>query len=273
MSSNKPRAYGLVRVSTQLQTEEHGGTGIQFQSEKLHQYSILNDFNLVKNISDVASGGLETRQGIEELKSHIENNDVDIVLIWNVSRAFRSMIYFADFYKYLKNYNVELISVSEGIRSSKKEGEMMFGIMASIAGYEKQLINERMYSGRTTKVLNSERGFGGKVPFGYKRNNDGDVVVDNDNADIVKYIFKKYNQLLKNPKFNKNTRTRRLIKLLTNRGFLFHGKRFRGCDIRHILNSEFYMGVMKYGEIKTPHRYPTLVSKRLFNQTCIGYYH
>ena len=88
MSSNKPRAYGLVRVSTQLQTEEHGGTGIQFQSEKLHQYSILNDFNLVKNISDVASGGLETRQGIEELKSHIENNDVDIVLIWNVSRAF-----------------------------------------------------------------------------------------------------------------------------------------------------------------------------------------
>ena len=121
--------------------------------------------------------------------------------------------------------------------------------------------------------MNSERGFGGKVPFGYKRDNDGDVVVDNDNADIVKYIFKKYNQLLKNPKFNKNTRTRRLIKLLTNRGFLFHGKRFRGCDIRHILNSEFYMGIMKYGEIKTPHRYPTLVSKRLFNQTCIGYYH
>jgi site-specific DNA recombinase len=270
MTNNQTRAFGLVRVSTQLQTEEHGGTGIQFQSEKLTQYANLNDFNLVKTISDVASGGLETRQGIEELKSHIENNEVDIVLIWNVSRAFRSMIYFAEFYKYLKEYKVELISVSEGIRSSRKEGEMMFGIMASIAGYEKQLINERMYSGRTTKVMNQERGFGGKVPFGYKRNNDGDVKIDNDNADIVKYIFKKYNQLLKSPKFNKNTRTRRLIKLMNNRGFQFHNKRFRGCDIRHILNSTFYMGVMTYGEIKTNHKYPTLVSKRLFNQVSIS---
>ena len=121
MTNNQTRAFGLVRVSTQLQTEEHGGTGIQFQSEKLTQYANLNDFNLVKTISDVASGGLETRQGIEELKSHIENNEVDIVLIWNVSRAFRSMIYFAEFYKYLKEYKVELISVSEGIRSSRKE--------------------------------------------------------------------------------------------------------------------------------------------------------
>ena len=154
MKNNLTRAFGLVRVSTQIQTEEHGGTGLSFQSEKLSQYAKLNDFNLVKTISDVASGGLETRDGIEELKSHIENNDVDIVLIWNVSRAFRSMIYFADFYKYLKKHNVELISVSEGIRSSRKEGEMMFGIMASIAGYEKELINERMMSGRT-KLRNS----------------------------------------------------------------------------------------------------------------------
>lgn len=266
MKNNLTRAFGLVRVSTQIQTEEHGGTGLSFQSEKLSQYANLNDFNLVKTISDVASGGLETRNGIEELKSHIENNDVDIVLIWNVSRGFRSMIYFADFYKYLKKHNVELISVSEGIRSSRKEGEMMFGIMASIAGYEKELINERMMSGRTTKVRNHERGFGGKVPFGYTRDNDGNVVVDDENAEVVKYIFKKYNQLLKSPKFNKNTRTRRLIKLLNARGFTFRGKRFQGWNIRDILNSEFYSGTMKYGDITTTHKYPKLVSKRLFNQ-------
>ena len=53
------------------------------------------------------------------------------------------MIYFADFYKYLKKHNVELISVSEGIRSSRKEGEMMFGIARQSQG-EKELINERM---------------------------------------------------------------------------------------------------------------------------------
>ena len=125
-------------------------------------------------------------------------------------------------------------------------------------------------SGRTTKVMNNERGFGGRVPFGYTRNNDGELVVDNESANIVKYIFKKYNQLLKNPKFNKNTRTRRLIKLLNERGFKFRGKRFKGWNIRDILNNEFYIGIMKYGDITSESKYPKLVSKRLFNQVCIG---
>ena len=40
----------LVRVSTHLQTEEMGRTGIQFQSEKLSQYATLNDLNLIKTI-------------------------------------------------------------------------------------------------------------------------------------------------------------------------------------------------------------------------------
>ena len=77
------RAISLIRVSTILQTEENGGTGIQFQTEKLSQYATLNDFNLIKTITDVCSGGLETRDGIDNLKSHINNGEVDVVLIWS----------------------------------------------------------------------------------------------------------------------------------------------------------------------------------------------
>ena len=260
---------GLTRVSTYRQSELAGGTGIEFQSDKLTQYATFNDLNLIKIISDVASGGLETRDGIEELKTLIEGGDIDVVLIYNVSRAFRSMIHFTKFYEYLKNHNVELISVSEGIRSSTPTGKMMFGVLTSISELEKDVIASRCQSGVLTKIKNSERGFGGRVPFGYKRDNDGELVVDNKSANIVKYIFKKYNQLLKNPKFNKNTRTRRLIKLLNARGFTFRGKRFQGWNIRDILKSEFYIGTMKYGDITTTHKYPTLVSKRLFNQVCI----
>ncbi|MBT5363768.1 MAG: recombinase family protein, partial [Candidatus Marinimicrobia bacterium] len=79
MTENLNKTIALVRVSTIGQTEEKGGTGIQFQTEKLSQYATLNDLNLIKTITDVCSGGLETRDGIEELKSHIGNGDVDIV--------------------------------------------------------------------------------------------------------------------------------------------------------------------------------------------------
>ena len=91
------RVIGLTRISTILQSEEKGGTGLEFQKNKLVQYSNLNDFNLIKIISDVASGGLETRDGVEELKQDIRDGNVDCVLIWNVSRAFRSMVHFVKF--------------------------------------------------------------------------------------------------------------------------------------------------------------------------------
>ena len=264
------KAVSLVRISTTIQSEENGGTGVQFQTEKLLQFSNLNDFQHIKTITDVASGGLETRDGVELLKIMIERNEVDIVMIWNVSRAFRSMIYFTKFYEYLKNHNVELISVSEGIRSSRKEGEMMFGIMCSIAGYEKDLIADRMMSGRYMKVKSGIRGFGSKLPFGYNKNTDGEVELDEDNSKVVKYIFRKMNSLIKNPKLTKSKRTRRLLKLLQNRNFTYNGKPFTRWNVRDILNNTFYFGELKYGEIKTNHIYQPIISKRLFNQVCFG---
>ena len=259
------KTYGLVRISTNLQSTENGGTGIQFQSEKLSQYAKLNDLHLTKIITDVCSGGIEHRDGINELKSHIVNGEVDVVLVWNTSRAFRSMIYFSKFYEFLKEHNVELISVSEGIRSSRKEGEMMFGIMCSIAGYEKDLIKERMMSGRITKVKNGVRGFGSKLPFGYKKI-DGEIVIDAENSKIVKYIFKKLNSLKKNPKYTKTNRTRRLLKLMKDKGYTYYGNLFKGWNIRDIINQRFYTGEMKYGSIITKHNYEPIISKRLFNQ-------
>ena len=264
------RAVSLIRISTTLQTEEKGGTGIQFQTEKLSQYATLNDLTLIKTITDVCSGGLETRDGIEELKTDIENGSVDIVLIWNVSRAFRSMIHFTKFYEYLKKYKVELVSVSEGIRSSRKEGEMMFGIMCSIAGYEKELIRDRMMSGRATKVKNGIRGFGSKIPFGYIKDDDGEIYPDENQSKIVEYIFRKYNSLLKRPNLTKSKRTRTLLKLLKDRGFSYNGKDFTRWNIRDILKNTFYTGELKYGEIKTTHNYKPIISKRLFNQVCIS---
>ena len=147
---------------------------------------------------------------------------------------------------------------------------MMFGIMCSIASYEKELIRERMMSGRITKVQNGIRGFGSKLPFGYNKNTDGEVELDEDNSKVVKYIFRKMNSLIKNPKLTKSKRTRRLLKLLQNRNFTYNGKPFTRWNVRDILNNTFYFGELKYGEIKTSHNYQPIISKRLFNQVCVG---
>ena len=261
---------GLIRVSTNLQSEENGGTSLEFQKNKLEQYAELNDLKLTKVICDIASGGLEDREGIVELENDIKDGSVDSVLVYNVSRCFRSMILFGKFYEFLKKYNVELISTSEGIKSSNSSGEMIFGIMSSIAGYEKDLITERMMSGKIIKVKNGERKFGARLPFGYRKNNDGGIVLDQKNSESVKYIFKKMNLLKKMKHLTPYKRTHRLINLLKNRGFTFYGESFKGWNIRDILNQKFYCGELVYGDLITKHYHPRIISKRLFNQVCYG---
>ena len=265
------RAVTLTRVSTILQSEENGGTGIQFQTNKLEQYCKLNDLDHIKSITDIASGGLETREGIEELKTMIRSNMVDVVLVWNVSRAFRSMIHFVKFYEFLNKNNVELISVSEGIRSSSSTGKMMFGVLCSIAEMEKDLIKQRLTSGRHTKVKSGVRGFGGKAPFGYKKDERGDLCLDDRGSEIVRYIFKKMNSMLKRPKLSKRQRTSKLLKLLKTRGYKINNHDFTRMNIRRILNNRFYIGEMTYGDIKSNHNYEPIISKRLFNQTQLAF--
>ncbi len=258
------KSVGLVRVSTIGQSEENGGTSISFQSDKIIQYSKLNNFKLVKTIIDIASGGLDTRDGIEKLKLDVKNGLVDVVLIWNCSRAFRSMVAFTKFYEFLKNHNVELISVSENIRSSTNTGKMMFGILSSIAEMEKDIITERLSSGRNSLVQRGQRGFGGKLPFGYSKNSEGKIVADK-NSKIVKYIFSKMNQLNKR-NLTKTKKTQLLLKLIRRNNFTYFGKDFKNYHLKTILNNSFYIGDLTYGNIKTSHNYDTLISKRLYNQ-------
>ena len=261
---NKNKSVGLVRVSSHTQDDIHGGTGLQFQRDKILQYSKLHDIELLDILSDVCSGSFDTREGIDEVKLMVQNGEIERVLIWNTSRCFRSMLNFSRFYEYLKKHNVELVSVSEGISSLSKHGSMVFGIMCSISEYEREIIKERMMSGKLTKFKNGERKFGGRMVFGYE-NNNGEIVVNTEQSKVVKFIFKKMNGLMKQ-NLTKTKRTQKLLKSLRRKGYLFNGKDFSNQNIKSILNNKFYIGEMVYGDTKTNHIYDTIVSKRLFNK-------
>ena len=262
------KTFGIVRISSVTQNEANGGTGVEFQTKKLKQYAELNDFIIGDIFVDEISGAVAERDGITNLTKLISEGKVERVLIWNTSRAFRSMIHFAKFYEMLKNNDVELVSVSEGIKSTNKTGEMMFGIMCSIAGYEKELINERMRSGKITKFKKGERAFGGKLPFGYKKVG-GNIELDEVDGKVVKYIYKTINRFNKKG-YSATKRTKRMLKLLKDNGYKYYGSDFKAYHLKTILGNEFYIGELNYGMESTSHIYPTAISKRLFNSTMKG---
>ena len=139
----------------------------------------------------------------------------------------------------------------------------MFGIMCSIAGYEKELINERMRSGKITKLKNGKRAIGGKLPFGYERI-DGEIVLDKENGKIVEYIYKTINRINKK-RYSATKKTKQMLKLLKKNGYTYKGSEFKNYHLKSILGNEFYIGELKYGSESVNHIHPTLISKRLFN--------
>ena len=250
------RAVAYQRISTISQMD---GTGLEFQKSKLDAYVKYSEMNLVKTIEEVGSGADGDRDGLNEIKKLVENKEVDVVLVWNVSRGFRSMVVFANFYDFLNKHDVELISVSEGISSKSKSGELLFSVLQGVSAFEKSVIAERMLSGRVTRAKQGIRAFGKKL-YGY----DKDWNVIDEEATVIKYIYKKTNSLIKKG-YSKTKRNRHLLKLLRNKGLQFKGHDFKSWNLRDILSNEFYVGKLKYSNVETKHNYETIVSQRLFN--------
>ena len=90
-------------------------------------------------------------------------------------------------------------------------------------------------------------------------------MIDEEESKIVKYIFKKYNQL-KSRGLTKIKRMKQLKKLLEMNDYRYRGKEFDCQNIKYILNNKFYVGEMSFGDRMNFHNYGTIVSKRLFNQ-------
>lgn len=262
------KTYGIVRISTTSQSELNGGTGVEFQTKKLNQYAELNDYELEEIFVDEISGVIDDRLGITKLTKLIKDDKVERVLIWNTSRLFRSMVLFARFYEMLNKNNVELISVSEGIKSSEKTGEMLFSIMVGISAYEKSIIAERMMSGKITKVRNGKRAIGGRLPFGYEKK-DGEIVLNETDGKIVKFIYKTINGYNKK-NYTATKRTQRMLNLLKKKGYEYKGKEFKNYHLKSIIGNEFYVGELTYSNEIINHIHPTIISKRLFNSVTKG---
>ena len=125
----------------------------------------------------------------------------------------------------------------------------MYGLMISIASYEKEIIKERLMSGKITKAQKGIRAFGSNVLFGYEKNNKNEIVISPKESSVVKFIFKKYAELLKR-NITKSKRMRMLLK---------------SYQIYNMLKNEFYKGILKYNGIFTESMSGGIISSRLFN--------
>ncbi len=261
--------YGLIRVSTLSQKEN---TSLESQTKRIKDYCNLYELPLKGIISETESGGkdVDDRTGLSHLKSFIENDECKTIIVNKVDRLGRSLLQGLLFLKYCEEHSVRVISILDSIDTNNPSSKLITNILYSIAEHERDTIKSRLSDGRERTFEKGRKPYGGNLSFGYRKNNKGEIVIDNFDSKVVKYIFKKWNQLLKMNHLTKTKKTQRLLKLLKRHDYKFNGKDFKYFNIHTIVSNPIYCGVLKWKDKVIDSSYPTIVSKRLFNSVQLG---
>jgi len=169
------------------------------------------------------------------------------------------------FIKLCKEHNVRVITISDGIDTNNENSSLILNLLLSISTEERRIIRNRCQSGLEMKWKQNKIPYS-SLPYGYLRTKKGDIVKDTEIEPIIQFIFKKFNLLSKMKHLTKTKRTQRLLKLLKQKGYQYKGKDFKNWNIKQILTHPLYMGMIKWKDEIKKSDYPTMVSKRLFNQ-------
>jgi len=134
---------GYARVSTKEQT-------LSMQVEA------LKEAGCVIVHKEVASGAKTARVVLDEVMRNLREGDT--LVIWKLDRLGRSLRHLICLTTQLVDKKVGLISLNDPIDTTTAQGRLNFGIFASLAEFERELIRERTQAGLKSARARGRKG-------------------------------------------------------------------------------------------------------------------
>ena len=94
---------------------------------------------------DRASGAKDDRTGLRQALEFVRPGDV--LVVWKLDRLGRSLSHLLAIVTMLKDKQVALRSLTEGMDTTTASGELLFHVFGALAQYERALIQERVVAG------------------------------------------------------------------------------------------------------------------------------
>lgn len=175
-----------LRVSTAIQD-------YQRQKDELLSYAQRNDLQVCHIFEEKMSGAIDDRP---EFQKMLTLRDIDIILVWELSRLGRRMSTVISMVEDMAKRGVCVIALKESFKSLDNNGAMtpstimMLSFGSAMAEIERTSIKERTRSGRRQKILSGKMTYTSQPPIGYDLV-DGHLVVNSDADKIIK-MFEMY---------------------------------------------------------------------------------
>ncbi len=224
-----------ARVSTTKELQE---TSLELQIETYTKMIKENpEWKFVGVYSDVGKSGtaIKHRDQFNQMIELAVAGGIDLIITKSISRFARNTIDCLNIIQELKRHNIEVWFEKENISSFDPKVELTITIYASVAEEESKINSEN------TKWGVKKRFQDGIVPMvtsrvlGYKRNKDGEIEIDEDEAKIVRKVFNMY---------SKGYSQGYIAEELNKDGLLtkYYNLPYQEGTIRGLLNNEKYTG-------------------------------
>ncbi len=186
----KRRTAGYARVSTDSEEQQ---TSYEAQVDYYTKYiQSRDDWEFVKVYTDegISATNTKHRDGFKEMVRDALDGKIDLIITKSVSRFARNTVDSLTTVRKLKEHGVEIYFEKENIFTFDSKGELLITIMSSLAQEESRSISENVTWGQRKRFADGKVSMPYKQFLGYEKGEDGTPVVNEEEAAIVRLIYK-----------------------------------------------------------------------------------
>ncbi|MBE6525228.1 MAG: recombinase family protein [Thermoplasmata archaeon] len=256
MEEEKKRAALYARVSTDEQAQE--GYSLDAQLDVMRAYCDIHELEIAgEYVDDGYSGTNIRRNAYNFMFSPDERKKWDVLIVMKMDRIHRNSRNFMDMMQDLNRHKQQFISTYDRIDTSTAVGRFAMDMIQRIAQLESEQIGERTYMGMREKAESFAGILGFNAPFGYSFE-DGNLVIVEDEAEIVREIYNRYQ--------NGSTMDEIAFYLNTNHLLTKNNNPWNKYNLRTVLHNPTYAGYLHWEEIVWKADHEPIIDPEFFNE-------
>lgn len=246
-------------VYARYSSHSQGEQSIEGQLSAAKTYAAARGYTIIHEYIDRAmTGKNDNRDEFQQMLSDSAKKQFQIIIVWKVDRFGRNREEIT-FNKYrVKKNGVRVEYVAENMPDGP-ESVILESVLEGMAEYYSLQLSQNIKRGYRENAKKCKYA-GGRVPLGYKLNEDKTFAVDPATAPTVSLIFKEY---------AKGKTITEVIEMLNQQGLRTSvGQPFTKNSLRTLLKNEKYVGIydFKNGEVRIEGGVPSIVDKDTFDK-------
>ncbi len=231
-SRREIRVAAYCRVSTALEAQQSSlETQMAVFGQRIGEHP---DWTLVGIYADEGLSGtsMAKRPKFLEMVEAAKKGEIDYIITKSISRFARNTVECVETVRLLQSYGTQVLFEKENIDTATSVSEMLLTVLAAFAQEESRSISENLKWGIRKRYENGDVRW--QKCYGYRKGADGSWVINESEAETVRFIFEAY---------ERGTTISKIVKRLNEDGVPSpSGGKWTGRSVTQIQESEKYIG-------------------------------